>query len=370
MRSAGKSSSMTFVRAECAALRYFSRGISFTIQSNFASREKGPCMSSFLDPLRLVTLCTAPFAPLAFWAVCATPTPAPSPSLPAATSSAGSPCNASAIEAYEASLRQAKADYFNQRAACSNITLPALRAQCDFETKAALIEAVSDCKEQKQARLEVCDQVGHGFYDPPINPANFVAAITNPLMPLTPGNHWVYNKTTTGGIETTDLLVLPGTKQIMGVTCTIVHDVTSVGGQVQEDTFDWFAQDVDGNVWYFGEISVDYEDGELVSVDGSWKAGVDGAKPGIVMPAVPQVGKAYRQEFLVNEAEDVFEIQALNSTVDVPFGNFVNCLETLDTTPIEPGHEELKYYYPGVGRLLEVSVNSGSRSELISFTTN
>ncbi len=306
--------------------------------------------------------------PVAAWHFAPTAAPTFVPAIPSASS--GSPCKDTANEAYQACLKQAMADYYNQRANCSNLPTTAERAQCDFEALSSLSEAISECKDQRKARLEVCSEIGHGIYDPEIDPQDFVDGIDNPYLPLAVGNHWVYKKVTGSGIETTDVTVLAQTKEILGVECTIVRDVVSLDGELVEDTVDWFAQDKHGNVWYFGELALDYEDGEIVSIGGSWTSGVDGAKPGIVMPGVPKVDDFYRQEFLINEAEDVFEIEKLNATVDVPYGHFVNCLETEDSSPLEPGKFELKYYYPGVGRVLEISGTSGSRNELISFSHN
>jgi hypothetical protein len=202
-------------------------------------------------------------------------------------------------------------------------------------------------------------------YDPLIDPADFVATVDNPLMPLVPGTVYVYE----GGGETIEVTVTSDTRDILGVTCVVVRDTVSVDGEIVEDTNDWFAQDVDGNVWYMGEDTAEYEDGEIVSTAGSWEAGVDGAKPGIVMPADPAVGDIYRQEYYACEAEDMGEIVSLAESADVPYGTFDNCLMTRDTTPLEPYANEHKYYCPGVGVVLEVDVNTGTRVELVSVTT-
>jgi len=150
------------------------------------------------------------------------------------------------------------------------------------------------------------------------------------------------------------------TKEIMGVTCVVVRDTVTVDGELVEDTFDWYAQDKYGNVWYFGEESKQYEDGDLVSLEGSWKAGVDGAQPGIIMEADPVVGDLYRQEFAPGEAEDMGEVLALGETVTVPAGTFTDCLKTKDFTPMEPEVVEHKYYAPGVGVVKEVMVEGGT----------
>jgi hypothetical protein len=202
-------------------------------------------------------------------------------------------------------------------------------------------------------------------YDPSINPANFVAGVDNLLFPLVLGTRYVYQ----GGEETIEVTVTDGTKQILGVTTIVVRDVVSVGGEIIEDTYDWYAQDKAGNVWYFGEDTKEYEGGQLVSTEGSWEAGVDGAKPGIVMHATqPTIGAPYRQEYYACEAEDMAEVVSLNESVTVSYGSFDNCLQTRDFTPLEPGVSEYKYYAPGVGLVLEVNAKSGARTELVEVT--
>ena len=203
-------------------------------------------------------------------------------------------------------------------------------------------------------------------YNPSINPADFVAGVDNALFPLVLGTRYVYQ----GGEETIEVTVTNDTKQILGVTTIVVRDVVSVGGEIIEDTYDWYAQDKAGNVWYFGEDTKEYEDGQLVSMEGSWEAGVDGAKPGIVMHATqPTIGVPYRQEYYACEAEDMAEVVSLNESVTVPYGSFDHCLQTRDFTPLEPGVSEYKYYALGVGLVLEVDVQSGARTELIEVTT-
>jgi len=200
-------------------------------------------------------------------------------------------------------------------------------------------------------------------YDPVVVPAAFEATVTNPLFPLVPGTKFTY----TGSNETIEVTVLPGKKLILGVSCTIVHDVVKEDGEVIEDTFDWFAQDTSGAVWYFGEDTKELEGGQVVSTEGSWEAGVDGAKAGMIIPANPTVGLQFRQEYYPCVAEDMGEILGLNATASVPHGSHVGCLQTRDFTPLEPDVNEHKYYCPGVGLVLIVAVGSGDREELISI---
>ncbi|HTJ82086.1 MAG TPA: hypothetical protein VL400_10200 [Polyangiaceae bacterium] len=202
-------------------------------------------------------------------------------------------------------------------------------------------------------------------YDPPIDPASFVEGVDNPLFPLVTGTVFHYVE----GTASVDVTVMAETKTILGVTCTQVHDVLTDGGEVVEDTLDWYAQDTDGTVWYFGEDTKEYSGGMVVSTEGSWTAGVDGAKPGILVEGSPAVGDQYRQEYYACHAEDMGEVLALDASATVPQGAYSGCLKTRDTTPLEPTADEAKYYCPGVGLVLSVDTNSGDREELVSITS-
>jgi hypothetical protein len=203
----------------------------------------------------------------------------------------------------------------------------------------------------------------------PLAPSEFVAEIDNPYWPMRPGNKWAYNETDADGNELhVEVTVTNETKEILGITATVVHDIVTQDGAVVEDTFDWYAQDADGNIWYLGEDTKEYENGEVVSTKGSWEAGVDGALPGVVVPANPEVGMTYRQEYYAGEAEDQGEVLALNEHADVPFGAFDGCLQTADTTALEPDVLEHKYYCPSVGPVLTIDVGGGGgREELVTF---
>jgi len=204
---------------------------------------------------------------------------------------------------------------------------------------------------------------GSGFQ---LDPAMFVADVTNPLFPLSPGTRYVFEADTDEGLERVEIEVTDQRKEILGVSCIVVHAVEFVDGEMVEDTLDWFAQDVDGNVWYFGEDSKEIESGVVVSTEGSWEAGVDGAEPGIVMLAAPTVGTTYQQEMAPGEAEDMATVLALDETVTIPLGTYTGCLKTEDFTPLEPGVIENKFYAPGVGLVLEVD-EDGNRTELVEI---
>jgi len=137
----------------------------------------------------------------------------------------------------------------------------------------------------------------------------------------------------------------------MGVECVVVRDTAWEGGELIERTFDWYAQDQEGTVWYFGEDTKEYRNGKVTSTGGSWEAGVDGAQPGIIMQANPKAGLSYRQEYYEGEAEDKAQVVSVNESVTVPYGSFDHVLKTKEWTPLEPGLVEHKYYAPGVGQV-------------------
>ena len=215
----------------------------------------------------------------------------------------------------------------------------------------------------------VIDPGDGGHYAPKIDPADFVGTIDNPYLPLKVGSRWVYERRSDGEIQRTEVVVTDQRRTVIGVPVTVVRDTVRVDGEIVEDTYDWFAQDADGAVWYFGEESKDYEQGKLVSTKGSWEAGVDGALPGIVMPAEPEVGLAYRQEYYRGEAEDMAEVARVDQRASVTFGAFRDVVVTREWNPLEPDVVEEKYYAPGVGLILEqATVGGDERIQLIEHT--
>jgi hypothetical protein len=203
-----------------------------------------------------------------------------------------------------------------------------------------------------------------------LDPADFVPRIDNPYWPMAPGTRWVYREFDFEGSQRVTVTVLERTKDIQGISATVVHDVVTERGELVENTFDWYAQDVCGNVWYMGENTKEYEDGQVVTTAGSWEHGVDGAMAGVIMPADPQVGLTYRQEYYEGEAEDAGEVMSLDEQAQVPFGHFRDVLLTKDYTPIERRVLEYKLYAQGVGPVLVLGVSGGSdREELLRFRT-
>jgi hypothetical protein len=198
-----------------------------------------------------------------------------------------------------------------------------------------------------------------GPYDWTIDPKSFVSTIDNPYFPLEPGTTLVYEGRSDGERQVVTIEVTRKTKEILGVTCVVVKDTVEVDGEVAEFTYDWYAQDVDGNVWYMGEDTKEYENGKISSTEGSWEAGVDGALPGVIMAADPTVGLAYTQEHYAGEAEDKARVIRVGDSVTVPFGSFHDVLVTEEWTPLEPRFLENKYYAPGVGVVFEELVKGG-----------
>jgi len=195
-----------------------------------------------------------------------------------------------------------------------------------------------------------------------INPDDFPNSIiiNNPFLPLEAGNTFIYKGVKDGKQQKDHFAVTDRTVVIDGVSCRVVHDKVFMQGFLQEDTFDYFAQDRDGNVWYFGEDTKELDrHGNVVTTAGSWRAGVNGAQPGVIMEAHPKVGDHYFQELAAPLAQDEAVVLNLHKTVAVPFGTFTNCLETREFTQLEPGNVEHKFYARGIGFVLGVVVKGG-----------
>jgi hypothetical protein len=209
----------------------------------------------------------------------------------------------------------------------------------------------------------------HGRYAPEIDPADFVARVDNPYWPLEPGTTFHYRGVRGTTPQTDDEVVTHRTKRVLGIACTVVEDTVSEGGKPVERTDDWYAQDRDGNVWYMGEDSFELKNGRFVKASDSWQAGVHGAKPGIIMPAHPQAGESYRQEYYPpGEALDQARVLGQSGTVTVPYGRFEHALVTSEFSPLEPQTEQ-KYYVSGVGEILERVVKGHREAfRLVSIT--
>jgi hypothetical protein len=203
-------------------------------------------------------------------------------------------------------------------------------------------------------------------YNPVINPADFVPEINNKYFTLKPGSKFTYQDKM--GTERIELTVTSETKQLMGVTTRGVRVTEWRNGALKEDTMDWYAQDKAGNVWYFGEAVNNYRDGKLIHHTGSWEAGVNGAKPGIIMRADPKVGDTYRQEYYKGYAEDMGTIVATDKKITVPHGTFENCLQVRDWSQIDATNE-YKFYCPAVGFLVrEETIRGSIEADLIGVS--
>lgn len=296
-------------------------------------------------------------------------------------------CTATAHHLFGACTTEVNDDFFKAKAICTNVSDEEERKTCFTEAKAAIGEEKQLCGEQRKARIDLCGALGEARYDPSFESADFdtdFANLTNPnrYFPLKPGNKWKYQ----GNGETIRIEVLNKIKLIEGVTCIVVNDLVEKDGQPVEDTDDWFGQRKDGTVDYCGESVKDFEtfegdnpmEAELVSIDGSFKAGRDGDKAGTQFLGNPTVGAVYRQEFSATNAEDAARILSTsygyggNADLDsgVPRALALalcranDCVVISEFSPIEPSATQRKYYAAGIGLFLDVKP-SGEKVQLV-----
>ena len=282
------------------------------------------------------------------------------------------PCKLTAQLAFHADLGKVRSDYNIAIGKAINYSERAGQREAAGEARMEFKEGTHNARAVRGARKGLCELLKEDRYDPEYEPDDFLtpeetAADPNPYFPLVPGTVYTYESETDEGTETVVVEITANTVEIDGVTCMEVRDTVTLEGEFVEDTLDWYAQHEDGSVWYFGEISFNFEDGEIVDLEGSWKAGDDGAKPGVVMQGTRVVGDAYRQEWLLGEAEDAGQILALHETVTVPAGTFTDCVKTLDINPHDPELVEHKLFAPGVGFVFEIKPDEGETVELISI---
>jgi hypothetical protein len=230
---------------------------------------------------------------------------------------------------------------------------------------------IASCGDDDEGEGTSGSELPQGSEPVQLDPADFTAEIDNPYWPMGVGSRWVYEEIDEEGVvQKVEVTVTEKTRQIAnGIEARVVRDVVTENGEPIEVTDDWYAQDAEGNIWYLGEDTAEYENGKVVTRAGSFEAGVDGAQPGIIMPANPEVGMTYRQEYYEGEAEDKGEILSLDQQVAVPFGRFAETLMTRDTNPLEPKVNELKFYAEGVGPVLTLDIGTvgGGREELFSY---
>lgn len=202
-------------------------------------------------------------------------------------------------------------------------------------------------------------------YNVTINPADFTNNVTNPYFKLTPGSTRTYTGTKDGVPMKAVFQVLKQTKTIIGVKCAVVRDTVTLNGSLEERTLDWFAQDTQGAVWYFGEDTKEYKNGVVVSTAGTWLSGVNGGQPGIVMQAAPAPGSPYIEEYLPGVAEDTAQVVKSSASISVPAGSYTNVVITKNTNPLDPSLTEHKFYAPAVGMVFETKHYGGSHVEIM-----
>ena len=214
------------------------------------------------------------------------------------------------------------------------------------------------------------EQLPQGSEAVDLDPGKFTTEIDNRYWPMAPGTRWTSREVDQEGKEARVVVTATSeTRRIAnGVTARVVRDTVTEDGEVIEDTFDWYAQDEDGNVWYLGEDTAEFEDGEVKTKEGAFEAGKDGAQPGIVMPAEPKDGMRYRQEYHKGHAEDNGEILSIDERAEVPAGSYDDAILTKDTSTIEPGVVEYKLYAAGVGPVLTLGVSGGGGGETLVKT--
>lgn len=314
------------------------------------------------------------------------------------TSLYGQYCSNTSVAARTACKHESQDDYVIAWAGCLNTQDSDDRSECFAEIREERKEARAECSWLFASRENVCDLIGQDRYDPQYEPEDFVDpgsigygdgdVAPNPYFPLVVGTKWVYEAED----EIIFVEVMEETMEVDGVNCVVVRDIVYETGSDEgeerakssveadddlpgvpvEDTVDWYAQDKDGNVWYFGEISLNFEDGVITDIDGSWKTGEEGARPGIVMPAAPMVGDVYRQEWLLGDAEDMAEVVSLTAEPELSEDNASDCdsgcFQSLEWAPLEEGSEEFKFYRAGVGMVLETKPDDPEdRVELVEF---
>ena len=329
----------------------------------------------------------APFT-LASLALAAWSASAALPQARVAAADNGMYCTGTAVTVEQACRFEVADDFMKASAICINSAERDEREECSEEAVAARSEGLRACGQQLAARRSVCAEVGEGRYDPEFDEIDFETDFVNPTrknrwFPLRIGNQWELR----GAGEVVKLEVLNATKLIDDVRCIVLRDIVTKDGKLVEDTDDWFAVARDGNVWYCGEEVKDYETFEgdapprpqLVSRDGSFKAGSDGDKAGIIFQGNPRVGQVYREEFSIGNAEDLSRVLSTNYAygrnpnldrlVPATLAQLLctgDCVVLKAYTAREPGAFAYKYYAPGIGVFLDITPATGKVVQLVS----
>jgi len=277
---------------------------------------------------------------------------------------ADSDCESVARAQRNAAEARAEADLWLAAAQAKNAPDDESAAR-EAAARAAFDEAKDLARAQFQARDQVCELLGGGKYAPALSPGEFSTTIDNAYFPHVPGQTMVYEGSSADGFVHNEVTTTFDVVTIAGFSARAIEDVVLLDGVQIEHATDYFAQRSNGDVWYFGEVSRDFEDGFLDSLEGSWRTGKNEAKPGIIMLQDNHVGDFYRQEYLVDVAEDVAMVLATDETVQVPFGTFQHCVKTIEFAALEPDAFEWKFYAPDVGLVLIVDLATGDRLELV-----
>ncbi len=210
----------------------------------------------------------------------------------------------------------------------------------------------------------------HGSRPVHLRPEDFTTHIDHPYWPMRPGTTWRYVERAGREVTTVRVTVTRRTIRVGSVRARVVHDVARSEGQVVEDTRDFYAQDSGGSLWYLGELSRSFEDGQVVSTEGSWRYGRDGAQAGVILPARMRAGCGYREEYRAGEAEDRARILSTSETLRTPTGLHRDAVQTANTTPLEPDVLENKFYARGVGPVLELDLSPELGSAVLVRVTH
>lgn len=271
--------------------------------------------------------------------------------------------------AHEATRSRSLAEFWDAIAgtsgqSSSDFAQSATAAADDLET------AMTTAELQFQARYSALLLLGCDAYEPSILPSHFSADVTHPLLPLVPGQTLIYEGQIQEGLERHEVTVMEETRTIAGVDCREVRTLETIDGELREIVTDWYAQDLQGNVWCFGHSAQHLNDGFIDGMEGSWRAGHRQAKPGIVMPHEPYAGQVFRQELAVNVAESLGKVVVVDMVATLAIGSYTGCIEIEDKSILEPEELENRIYAPAVGLVRETDGVTGQSLDLIQVTSN
>jgi len=266
-------------------------------------------------------------------------------------------CESFSHSSVESCRHSAKAGFWAARANCATLGDALARQTCLDAASAELDTALGVCDAQLAARLRFCEVLAT-YPDPGIDPDHFVGVVDNPYFPLTPGVTFVYESHTDAGLKRRNVSVTGETREILGVECVVVRELETLDGVVVETSDEWFAQDVEGNVWCFGEHSLEFEDDKLVDVDNR-QVGSDGVRAGICMKAAPGIADTYYHQFAPGHSEEIAEVLGVDESVTIRSGTFDGCVKIGTSSLLDPEEVDYKYYAPGIGLILDANDDDG-----------